>query len=86
MQISIVYECFCREWKEGLLSSIVSTAADTSTWIILNGDVEPSWAEALNSALDDNRLLTLPSGVALRLSPGVRYESLDFHSPTNRTN
>ncbi|XP_043268031.1 cytoplasmic dynein 2 heavy chain 1 [Venturia canescens] len=62
-----------REWKEGLLSSIVSTGADTSIWIVLNGDVEPSWAEALNSALDDNRLLTLPSGVALRLGSGVRF-------------
>lgn len=55
-----------------MLSSAISMAADSSTWIILNGDVEPEWAEALNSALDDNRLLTLPSGVGIRLGSGLR--------------
>ena len=62
-----------REWKEGLLSMAISTAGDLPMWIVLNGDVEPGWAEALNSALDDNRLLTLPSGVGIRLANGVRY-------------
>ncbi|XP_014611048.1 PREDICTED: cytoplasmic dynein 2 heavy chain 1 [Polistes canadensis] len=63
-----------REWKEGLLSSAVITAGgDNSTWIILNGDVEPEWAEALNSALDDNRLLTLPNGVGVKLGNGIRF-------------
>ncbi|XP_047369553.1 cytoplasmic dynein 2 heavy chain 1 isoform X1 [Vespa velutina] len=62
-----------REWKEGLLSSAVITAGESSTWIIFNGDVEPEWAEALNSALDDNRLLTLPNGVGVKLGNGVRF-------------
>ncbi|KAI4495703.1 hypothetical protein M0802_008538 [Mischocyttarus mexicanus] len=63
-----------REWKEGLLSSAVITAGgNNSIWIILNGDVEPEWAEALNSALDDNRLLTLPNGVGVKLGNGIRF-------------
>ncbi|XP_011311295.1 cytoplasmic dynein 2 heavy chain 1 [Fopius arisanus] len=62
-----------REWKEGLLSSAISSAGSSALWIILNGDVEPGWAEALNSALDDNRLLTLPSGVGIKLGAGVRF-------------
>ncbi|KAF7378965.1 hypothetical protein HZH66_015199 [Vespula vulgaris] len=62
-----------REWKEGLLSSAVITAGEASTWIIFNGDVEPEWAEALNSALDDNRLLTLPNGVGVKLGNGIRF-------------
>lgn len=61
-----------REWKEGLLSNAVATAGDSTTWIILNGDVEPDWAEALNSALDDNRLLTLPNGVGVKLGYGTK--------------
>lgn len=48
------------------------TAGEASTWIIFNGDVEPEWAEALNSALDDNRLLTLPNGVGVKLGNGIR--------------
>ncbi|XP_066585667.1 cytoplasmic dynein 2 heavy chain 1 [Prorops nasuta] len=63
-----------REWKEGVLSSAVVGAAQVEpTWIILDGDVEPEWAEALNSALDDNRLLTLPNGIGVKLTSGTRF-------------
>lgn len=61
-----------REWKDGLLSTAVTSVAEESLWIVLNGDVEPVWAEALNSALDDNRILTLASGVSIKLNPRVR--------------
>ncbi|XP_029051229.2 cytoplasmic dynein 2 heavy chain 1 [Osmia bicornis bicornis] len=74
-----------REWKEGLLSSAVGSAGDSTTWVILNGDVEPDWAEALNSALDDNRLLTLPNGVGVKLGSGTKFifetHKLDDASP-----
>ncbi|XP_017891098.1 cytoplasmic dynein 2 heavy chain 1 isoform X2 [Ceratina calcarata] len=62
-----------REWKEGLLSNAVASAGDSTTWIVLDSDVEPEWAEALNSALDDNRLLTLPNGVSVKLGAGTRF-------------
>ena len=43
------------------------------------------WAENLNSVLDDNKLLTLPNGERLALTPNVRlmFEvgSLDFATP-----
>ncbi|XP_051159645.1 cytoplasmic dynein 2 heavy chain 1 [Leptopilina boulardi] len=74
-----------REWKEGLLANGVASAGDGPTWIVLNGDVEPGWAEALNSALDDNRILTLPNGVGMRLGSGTRFifetHKLDAASP-----
>lgn len=74
-----------REWKEGLLANAVASANDGQTWIVLNGDVEPGWAEALNSALDDNRILTLPNGVGMRLGSGTRFifetHKLDAASP-----
>ncbi|XP_058798637.1 cytoplasmic dynein 2 heavy chain 1 [Phymastichus coffea] len=61
-----------RELKEGLMSNIISNSEDKPLWIVLNGDVEPEWAEALNSALDDNRILTLPNGVGIKLRNDTR--------------
>jgi dynein heavy chain 2 len=66
------YSHVYREWKEGVLSSAVTSAGNSATWVIFNGDVEPEWAEALNSALDDNRLLTLPNGIGIKLGIDTR--------------
>ncbi|XP_023246189.1 cytoplasmic dynein 2 heavy chain 1 [Copidosoma floridanum] len=72
-QLLGVVDAQTREFKEGLLSSIISNMGNEPVWIILNGDVEPGWAEALNSALDDNRILTLPNGVGVKLGNGTRF-------------
>lgn len=55
-----------REWQDGLLPKksreVARDEGPQNFWIILDGDIDPEWVEALNSVLDDNQVLTLPSG------------------------
>jgi len=54
---------------------------------VLDGDVDPEWVENLNSVLDDNKLLTLPSGERLNIPPNVRimFEVKDLKQATPAT-
>ena len=46
---------------------------DVSSWIICDGDIDPEWIESLNSVLDDNRLLTMPSGERIQFGQNVNF-------------
>lgn len=67
------------EWTDGVFTKILRKVSDTTamrgvrrSWIIFDGDVDPEWAENLNSVLDDNKVLTLPSGDRLKIPNNVR--------------
>ena len=67
------------EWTDGVFTNILRRVVDNHRgesskrhWIIFDGDVDPEWAENLNSVLDDNKLLTLPSGERLLIPDNVR--------------
>lgn len=67
------------EWTDGVFTGILRKIIDNARgemqkrhWIIFDGDVDPEWAENLNSVLDDNKLLTLPSGERLSIPPNIR--------------
>lgn len=71
-----------REWSDGLFTGVLRDIAEEQNslkscryplhWIVFDGDVDPVWAENLNSVLDDNRILTLPSGEQLPFLPNTR--------------
>ena len=67
------------EWTDGVFTQSLRKVIDNHRgesqkrhWIIFDGDVDPEWAENLNSVLDDNKLLTLPSGERLQIPDNVR--------------
>ncbi|XP_026688323.1 cytoplasmic dynein 2 heavy chain 1-like, partial [Diaphorina citri] len=66
-----------RQWTDGVLSytaqQVYAEPLGTESWILCDGDVDPEWIESLNSVLDDNRLLTLPSGWRIQFGPGVNF-------------
>lgn len=78
-----------REFKDGVLTAAARKAIksdlDVFNWIICDGDVDPKWIEALNSVLDDNHLLTLPTGERISFGDNVNFifetHDLKFASP-----
>ncbi|EMG45477.1 ro-1 Dynein heavy chain [Candida maltosa Xu316] len=67
------------DWTDGLFSSILRRIKENlrgelskRIWIVFDGDIDPQWAENLNSVLDDNKILTLPNGERLTLPENVR--------------
>uniref|UniRef100_A0A8C9YHS7 Cytoplasmic dynein 2 heavy chain 1 n=1 Tax=Sander lucioperca TaxID=283035 RepID=A0A8C9YHS7_SANLU len=66
-----------REWADGVLThsarNVVREPQGVSSWIVCDGDIDPEWIESLNSVLDDNRLLTMPSGERIQFGPNVNF-------------
>lgn len=67
------------EWTDGIFTGVLRKITENQRgessrrhWIIFDGDVDPEWAENLNSVLDDNKLLTLSNGERIQIPPNVR--------------
>ncbi|KAK5644080.1 hypothetical protein RI129_007925 [Pyrocoelia pectoralis] len=78
-----------RQWSDGVLTMYSLQAAgeplDVSSWIVCDGDMDPDWVESLNSVLDDNKLLSLPSGWRIQFGPNSNFvfetHDLSYVSP-----
>ena len=66
-----------RQWIDGILPlyslQVTAEPLDVWSWIVCDGDIDPEWVESLNSVLDDNRLLSLPSGWRIQFGPNVNF-------------
>ena len=70
-----------KEFKNGVLSSIIKFQSKLmgkykdihkQKWTILDGDIDPTWIESLNTVMDDNKVLTLVSNDRFPLTPSMR--------------
>ena len=80
-----------RDFKYGILSttmkSMGAAAEKHQKWIILDGDLDATWIENMNSVMDDNRVLTLPNNDRIDLFPFMRliFEIRDLKFATKAT-
>ncbi|KAI8810783.1 dynein heavy chain and region D6 of dynein motor-domain-containing protein [Cladochytrium replicatum] len=78
-----------REWSDGIVTvaarNAVKEPQDITTWIYFDGDIDPEWIESFNSVLDDNHLLTMPTGERIQFGNNVNFifetDNLKFASP-----
>ncbi|CAG0883700.1 unnamed protein product [Cyprideis torosa] len=90
-QLLGIMDADTREWTDGVLTraarDVVSLPKEIKSWIVCDGDIDPEWIESLNSVLDDNRLLTMPSGERIQFGPNVNFlfETHDLSSASPAT-
>lgn len=83
------------EWHDGIFTSIVrnililnsQTVKKAKFWIVFDSDMDPEYSETLNSALDDNKLMTLPTGERLEIPDNLRivFETHNLEQATPAT-
>jgi dynein heavy chain len=88
-----VYNSESNEWTDGCITKMFRTAAAASTktdktnLIIIDGPIEPNWAEDLNSVMDDNKKLCFGAGefIALNERMKVLFEASDLQHTSPAT-
>ena len=77
-------------WTDGVLSRVFRETTQgkpnpSDTWIILDGPIDATWMESLNTLLDDNKILALASNERIPLKDHVKMcfeaENLNNSSP-----
>jgi dynein heavy chain len=78
-----------REWRDGVLSKTMRDLGnmpdELPKWLVLDGDLDANWIEAMNSVMDDNKMLTLASNERIPLKAYMKMifeiRDLRFASP-----
>ncbi|OHS98393.1 Dynein heavy chain family protein [Tritrichomonas foetus] len=64
------------EWKDGILSSLIRECSfseeDCLKLIVVDGPVDSTWIESMNSLLDDNKVLCLPNNERIQFGSKVK--------------
>lgn len=71
------------------MRELANMPGDEPKWLMLDGDLDANWIESMNSVMDDNRLLTLPSNERIRVLPHMKLifeiRDLKFATPATAT-
>jgi dynein heavy chain len=70
-----------KEWKDGAIAVIMRNMSKEMNgykpshvhkWVILDGDIDATWIESMNTVMDDNKVLTLVSNERIPFTPTMR--------------
>ena len=69
------FDTVSNEHKEGLFTAEFRAFSNINNnkkkWILFDGPIDHNWVENLNSILDDNKKMSLPSGEQIVMSEGM---------------
>jgi dynein heavy chain, axonemal len=87
------YMTLAKDWRDGALSIIFRNMSmnyspyhhsQTSKWLVLDGDIDASWIESMNTVMDDNKVLTLVSNERIAMDASMRL-IFEVNSLSNAT-
>jgi dynein heavy chain len=70
-----------KEWKDGAIAVIMRNMSKEMNgykgthvhkWVILDGDIDATWIESMNTVMDDNKILTLVSNERIPFTATMR--------------
>ena len=78
-----------KDWVDGLASGIIRACAalppTESSCVVFDGDLDTAWIESMNTAMDENKVLTLASNDRVQIPDGMKLvfeiTSLEFATP-----
>lgn len=84
------YDTDSSDWKEGIIEKVFSETQkieQREQWIIFDGNIDPSWIENMNSALDETRTLSFDSLRRIRLNAQhhILFETTDLSQASPST-
>ncbi|KAK8845027.1 hypothetical protein M9Y10_021203 [Tritrichomonas musculus] len=84
------YNTDSNSWKEGIIEKVFSETQKVQhreQWIIFDGNIDPSWVENMNSALDETRTLTFDSLRRFKLNSQhhILFETADLSQASPST-
>nr|XP_024216642.1 dynein heavy chain 7, axonemal-like [Halyomorpha halys] len=78
------YHSQTEEWMDGIVGKVFRECANENTsdrkWIVFDGPVTAAWAENLNTAIDENKILFLNTGEVIKITDSVSiiFECFDL--------
>lgn len=74
------------QWHDGILRSVLNDQQKVNLWIVFDGPIDLSWADNLNTALDENKIICFENSERIIIDDRTRFifevDNIDYASPS----